>query len=123
MIKDTQYGKSHYNHPDYTVTRDGRVYSWKSGKPELREGHRGKYGVTHSMDGESHTTHYLVMTIWGGDQMDNICAYRKIKHIDGNICNNDLDNLCYATQAEYNEFRQWYRSFISDVRDMQQRSY
>ena len=123
-MKDEKFGKSHYNHPDYTVTRDGRVYSWKSGQPVQMAGHRTTDGkMVYGLDGTLAAGHWLVMEIWGGDQTDNICQGRKIKHIDANGCNNDLDNLCYMTQAEYNEFRRWYKGFYNEILRLKQTGY
>lgn len=118
-----KYGKSHSNHHDYTVTRDGEVYSWKTGKPVRLDGTRGKSSKIYSIDGEKHSAHWLVMTIWGPDPIEHIALGRKIYHLDQNFMNNDLDNLCYATQSEYVEFLKWWRPLKFEIQDLQQRVY
>lgn len=118
-MKDPKFGKSHYNHPDYTVTRTGDVYSWKSGQPVKMDGTRTKDGnMAYTVDGFKLAGHYLVMEIWGSNEgwLEN--TDRKIKHIDNNGCNNDLDNLCYMTTKEFNEFRAWYRNAYNELLDV-----
>jgi len=89
-------------HPDYSVTKDGRVWS-HIGKGRWLKPAMGGHGVGHpgvSLRGggkrKTRKIHQLVLETYVGSRPDGMGC----RHLDGDPMNNNLDNLCWGTQSE-----------------------
>jgi len=103
-------------YPGYTVTRDGKVFGQHGTQlepqPQKRGGH---YEVELWKNGERETekVHRLVMRVHGDEapSSDHI-----INHKDGDVSNNHIDNLEWATRSENAE--QYYENDDKDRVDV-----
>lgn len=102
--------------PDYSVTKDGRVYSHftdKYIKPFLREDSYDYWYVNLYRNGlkSKHSIHRLVAKAY----LPNIENKAQVNHIDGNKFNNNLDNLEWVTASENGKHA--YKLGLSKVSD------
>lgn len=87
--------------PDYEVSDQGRVRSYKGKSPRILRpcvNPLGYHNQTLSVGGRPlfTTAHVLVMTAFVGPRPKGM----DIRHLDGNPANNALTNLRYGTRAE-----------------------
>lgn len=85
-------------HPDYHITKDGELYSKKSGKWKLRKAKvvNGTGRVNVQLDGKNYKIHRLVALAYIPNPENKPC----VCHKDNNPLNNRVDNLYWGTQAE-----------------------
>ena len=85
---------------DYGISSDGRVYSFKRGKKEMKQqmGNAGYYYVTLCKNGKrsNHFVHRLVATAFVKNPNNEI----QVNHIDGDKTNNDFKNLEWVSPSE-----------------------
>lgn len=110
-----KFGKPHTGYYGYTVTRDGKVYSWNrmlvNGEPALLQGHlnSSKGGLWYGLEGKQVTGHNLVVEVWLGWDIVNEYKFNNKypKHLDLDVRNNSLDNA-FMTHQEYAEYKREY---------------
>lgn len=85
---------------DYSITSNGKVYSYKSGhRQQLKFSHKNGYrvvGLTVHGKTEDHYVHRLVATTF----IKNPESYSTVNHIDGDKSNNDVSNLEWCTHKQ-----------------------
>ncbi len=87
---------------EYSVTSDGKVYSLKHGKKELKGGRcckGGKYiyvTIFQNGKGKNYSIHRLVAQAF----IPNPNSLPQVNHIDGNSLNNNVSNLEWVTNSE-----------------------
>jgi hypothetical protein len=89
------------NFPDYSIDKQGVVYSHKYGKNKIlkQQDHYKGYKVVTLVHGEIKKTmkvHRLVANAF----LSNDLNKEQVNHIDGNKTNNRLNNLEWTTQSE-----------------------
>ena len=89
------------NFPDYSIDKQGIVYSHKYGKNKMlkQQDHYKGYKVVTLVNGQIKKTmkvHRLVASAF----LNNGLNKEQVNHIDGNKTNNCLDNLEWTTQSE-----------------------
>ena len=101
-FKVIEKGLEFIGYPGYTVTNDGKIYSFRSGiKKELAlSNHNGYRRVSLSKKGKS--KHLYVHRIVAQAFLDKQETEQKLEvnHKDGNKSNNCIDNLEWVTHSE-----------------------
>lgn len=85
--------------PDYYVTDTGLVLSYAQGRPRWIRGCRcgiGYRAITFGLGGPRRYIHHLVAESFLGPRPPGL----EIRHLDGNLDNNDFRNLAWGTAAE-----------------------
>lgn len=84
------------NHPNYTITKDGQVWSKRYGR--WRKPSVGRHGHLHVVFHKNKTqcVHRLVLETHVGPCPEGM----ECRHIDGNPANNNLRNLKWGTHKE-----------------------
>ena len=92
-------------HPNYAVTKDGRVWSkpridrlgrkWKGRWLTLSDGGRG-YLFVHFYGVNPQPVHRLMLNTFIGPRPDGMLC----RHLDGDKHNNHISNLCWGTGKE-----------------------
>ena len=83
------------NHPNYSVTKKGDVYSHKRNK-FLKQWNRGKGYLAVEIDYKTHSVHRLVAMTF----IPNPKSKKEVNHIDGDKRNNCVSNLEWSTHKE-----------------------
>jgi hypothetical protein len=93
--------------PDYMVSDQGRVLSYRRKTPRLMALSPGKVGyplvklfagpANRSADVKAIWVHQLVAAAFHGPRPEGM---EEIRHLDGDKLNNRANNLCYGTRSE-----------------------
>ena len=84
------------NHPNYHITKDGRLFSNKSGEWIERKGQVYRGCPSFYFEGKWHRSSRLVAMVYIPNPENK--AY--VCHKDNNPCNNHIDNLYWGTPSE-----------------------
>lgn len=106
-------------HPDYTITPEGRVYSYKTGvKVEKRQSRNNQTGyLVVGLDGDVVPVHKLMERIFLGGDKPGL----EIDHIDGDKNNNSLVNLRQVTHQENVDNPITKQKYLDRMRDVHSR--
>lgn len=85
------------DHPNYSVSKNGEVYSHKRNK-FMKQWNRGKGYLAVEIDKKTYSVHRLVAVAF----IPNPNPYKKkeVNHIDGNKHNNKASNLEWSTHQQ-----------------------
>jgi hypothetical protein len=86
-------------HDNYTVSDEGEIYSFLSGKI-LKPSSAGRGYRKVSLCKEGHVSHAYVHHIVAEAFIGERPTGHEVAHLDGNASNNRIENLVYATHAE-----------------------
>lgn len=91
------------NHPDFLISRSGRVFSLKTNK--FRKDDNSRYPKV-ILDGKPERIHRLVAETF----LPKIAGKNQVHHIDGNTKNYHYRNLMWVSVAEHKKLQ--YKKFI-----------
>ena len=85
--------------PNHFVTRNGKVYN-KNGVPMSLYGAQGSGAKIVSLKHQGKSKKYYIHRLVAQVYIDNPCGYSAVKHIDGDVANNKVENLKWDERSK-----------------------